>query len=203
MVPTEVLQLADVQAMPPELMLHPLPAPVQAPAEAIQYFHQGLVKLHGGEGGEAVALFSQAVQVAPQFAPAQVCLGVAHALTYDIYAALDHLEEAVKVAPDSFTAHYVLAQLYFKLRIPQKGYEQARAALGCPQSLENRKMLVQLLREERARERQGIARPWFSKEFRTSGFWIAGSGLATAMLAVLVHTHEFGRLIHGIALHVH
>jgi tetratricopeptide (TPR) repeat protein len=174
---TEVLPIAEAQAIPPELMLHPLPAPIEAPAEAIQYFRQGLIKLHSGEGRDAVELFSQAVQVAPFFAPAQACLGVAHALTYDIYAALDHLQEAVELAPDSFTAHYVLAQLYFKLRIPRKGYEQARLALDCPQTLENRKMLTQLLREERARERQGIVRPWFNKNFLNTSFWCAAAEL--------------------------
>ncbi len=200
---SHAIQLADAQALPPGLMLYPVPAPVQAPAQASPYFHQGLVKLHSGEARDAVQLFSQAVELAPDFAPAQVCLGVAHALTYDIYAGLDHLQAAIELEPDSFTAHYVLAQLYFKLRIVQKGYEQARAALDCPQTLENRKMLLQLLKEERVRGRQGIDRPWFNKEFRASYFWIAGSGLATVMLVALVHANELGRLFHALAFNVH
>src|SRR5207237_264556 len=82
----------------------------------------------------------------------------AHALTSNIYPAIDHLEEAAKLDPDSFAAHYTLAQLNFKLRTPKPGYEAARRALKCVQTLEQRKMLAQLLKEERERERNGIAR---------------------------------------------
>jgi tetratricopeptide (TPR) repeat protein len=201
MFPTDVLQLAEARTLASELMPHPLPAPMQVPAAAIEPFRQGLIKLHSGQARDAVGLFSQAVQVAPTFAPAQVCLGVALAVTYDIYPALDHLQLAVQLEPESFTAHYLLAQLYFKLRIPQKGYAHARAALDCPQTLENRKMLVQLLREERARECQGIARPWFYKNFRASAFCIAASGLAAMVMTALMRTHQLGRLLHGIVLH--
>ena len=80
-------------------------------------------------------------------------LGIAHALTYNIYPAIDHLETAAQLDQNSFGAHYTMAQLNFKLRIPQKGYEAARLALKCVRTLEQRKMLTQLLREEKAREK--------------------------------------------------
>jgi hypothetical protein len=48
-------------------------------------------------------------------------------------------------------------------------------------------MLTQLLREERARERNGIARPSFNTPFSKPGLFLAGSGLAAAIVAILVH----------------
>jgi hypothetical protein len=48
-------------------------------------------------------------------------------------------------------------------------------------------MLTQLLREERARERNGIARPSFSKPFSKPALFLAGGGLCAALVAIVVH----------------
>ena len=134
-------------------------------AEVMDCFHEGFSKLQAGEPAEALPMLSRAVELAPQLPEARICLGLAYALTHNIYPAIDHLEKAGSLDPNSFAAHYTLAQLNFKLRIPQKGYEAAERALRCTTQIEQRKMLTQLLKEERARERNGIARPSFSKPF--------------------------------------
>jgi tetratricopeptide (TPR) repeat protein len=159
-----------------------------APSEqARQHFQEGLAHLQSGDAAEAVAAFSRSLEHTTDFPEAHVFLGIAHALTYNIYPAIDHLEEATKLDPDSFAAHYTLAQLQFKLRIPKKGYEEARHALRSVQTLEQRKLLTQLLKEERERERNGIARPSFSKPFSTPVLFLAGGALAAAIIFVLVH----------------
>ena len=109
--------------------------------------------------------------IAPECAEARIFLGLANALTCNIYPALDELEKATDLQPDSFAAHFTLAQLNFKLRIPEKGYAAAREALRCASNLEQRAMLTQLLKEERARERNGIARPSFSKPWFRFGWF--------------------------------
>src|SRR5712691_12071276 len=163
-----------------------------APSPAIsfkarQHFQEGMAHLQSGEAKEAVAALSQSIEHAPAFPEAHVFLGIALALTSDIYPALDHLEEAAKLDPDSFAAHYTLAQLNFKLRIPEPGYAAAKQALRCVQTLEQRKMLTQLLKEERERERNGIARPSFTKPFSARMLFLAGSALAAAIILVLAH----------------
>ena len=114
-------------------------------------------------------------------------LGLATALSNTIYPAIDHPALAARLQPDSFAAPYTLAQLNFKLRIPQKGYAAAERALRCVSTLEQRKMLTQLLKEERAREHSGIARPWFGKAYSKPGLFLAGSGLAAVIGALLLH----------------
>jgi tetratricopeptide (TPR) repeat protein len=156
---------------------------------ARQRLQEGLSHLQLGEGEEAVQCFSQSLECAPQFTEAHIFLGIAHALTHNIYPALDHLETATQLEPDSFAAHYTLAQLNFKLRIPIKGYEEAELARRCPMTLEQRKMLTDLLREERARERNGIMRPWFNKPFKWPMLVLGGGVLATFILMVLTHLH--------------
>src|SRR5215831_5719108 len=151
-------------------------------ALARQHFQEGIACLQSGDAAAAVAAFSKSLEHAPEFAEGHVFLGIAHSLTYNIYPAIDHLEEAGRLAPESFAAHYTLAQLNFKLRVPQRGYEEAQKALRCVQTLEQRKLLTQLLKEERQRERNGIARPSFSKPFSRPMLFVAGSVLAAAII---------------------
>lgn len=163
--------------------LNTLPVPV----EAKQSFCEGLAHFQTGDAQAALASFSRSILQAPEFVEAQIFVGLANALTHNIYPAIDHLELATRLDPDSFAAHFTLAQLSFKLRIPEKGYQEANAALRCTCNLEQRAMLTRLLREERARERNGIARPSFRKKFSSRVLWMTGSGLAAALVALFLH----------------
>jgi tetratricopeptide (TPR) repeat protein len=156
-------------------------------SEARHCFQDGMAKLQAAEPAEAVELFTRVVALAPNFPEARVCLGLAYALSYKIYPALDHLEIAGELDPESFAAHYTLAQLNFKLRTPQKGYVSAERARKCITTIEQRRMLTELIKEERARERNGIARPWFNTPFSKTGLYLAGGGLAAAITALLLH----------------
>jgi tetratricopeptide (TPR) repeat protein len=158
-------------------------------ANALQYFQQGMAELQNGNAALAVSALSHTVAMAPSFSDGRIFLGIAHSLSCEIYPAIDQLEKATELAPDSFIAQYALAQLYFKLRVVEKAYEHAQSALKSVANIEQRKMLTQLLREERARERNGIARPSFNKPFSTPALVIAGGGLCAAVLAILVHLH--------------
>jgi hypothetical protein len=157
------------------------------PPDAMAMFNEGLGHFQAGDPGAAVSAFSQSVMRAPEFGEAHIFLGLAHALTSNIYPAFDHLELATQLQPESFAAHFTLAQLNFKLRIPEKGYAAAREALRCATTLEQRSMLTQLLKEERARERNGIARPSFLKPFSNRALIMAGSGLAAALVGLIIH----------------
>src|SRR5438477_6087454 len=116
-------------ALPPHEELVEFPGALRSapPAllsiQASQCFREGIVCLQSGEAAQAVAAFSRSLEHAPEFTDAHVFLGIAHALTYNIYPAIDHLETAAQLDQNSFGAHYTMAQLNFKLRIPQKGYE--------------------------------------------------------------------------------
>jgi hypothetical protein len=159
------------------------------PAAATQGFQEGLEHLQSGDAAAAVAALSRSLQYAPDFGSGHLFLGIAHALTSNIYPAIDHLEMATRLEQDSFAAHFTLAQLNFKLRIPQKGYEAAECARRCIASLDQRKMLTQLLKEERVRERNGIARPWFNKPFGVPALVVGGGGLLAAIIAIALHMH--------------
>lgn len=152
---------------------------------ARQSLVEGLAHLQAGDAATAVTVLSRALDHAPEFTEAHVFLGIAQALTSNIYPALDHLERATEIEPDSFAAHFALAQLNFKLRVPEKGFAEAEAALRCPMTLEQRRMLTQLLKDERERERNGIARPRFDRPFGRLALALGGAGMIAAVLGVL------------------
>jgi tetratricopeptide (TPR) repeat protein len=156
---------------------------------ARETFREGIGCLQSGDAAAAVAALSRSVEHAPDFTDARVFLGVAHSLTSNIYPAIDELETAAKLAPDSFAAHFTLAKLNFKLRIIVKGNEAAADALRCVRTLEQRKMLTQLLMEERARTRNGILRPSFNKPFSVPVLLVAGAAMLAAIIAVIVRMH--------------
>jgi tetratricopeptide (TPR) repeat protein len=164
-------------------------AALELPREAVECFREGVAQLQAGDPKSALAPLAKSIQYAPDFSDAHVFLGLANALTSNIYPAIDHLERATQLEPKSFAAQYALAQLNFKLRIPQKGYEAAGRALSCVRTIEQRKMLTDLLKEERARERNGIARPSFNKPFSRSVLVLAGSGLLVALVAIVMQMH--------------
>lgn len=181
----QVLEITDFRQEPEGAAeLERTPAS-RLPAGVLNLFQAGIERLDRGKASEAAACFEQVLQLAPSFADGHVGLGIAYALDSRIYPALHHLEDAVELEPANFHAHFKLGQLYFKLRIPEKGYEQMSRALECASGLDERKLVAQLLREERQREKNDYARPWWNKPFSQIGLTV-GAGLMFALLAALL-----------------
>lgn len=157
--------------------------------QASQHLREGLEQLSMGEPAAALVAFNSALEHAPGLPDAHVGVGIAYAMTSQVYPAIDHLTRATELEPDNFHAHFKLAQLYFKLRVPAKGYEWAGRALERAGAFDERRMISQLLWQERQRERDGIARPWFHKTFSRPWLWVAATGMAAVLFALLLHMH--------------
>ena len=165
---------------------HPL-----VPAAAQTDFAQGLEFIGTGEPRRAATCLRRVLDMAPEFADGHVALGIAYAMQSRIYPALDHLERATRLEPANFFGHFKLGQLYFKLRIPRKGYDALSQALDCATSIGERKLVAQLIREEKQREHNGVRRPWWNKPFSRTALYLAASlaGIGGAMLLRSMHLH--------------
>lgn len=152
------------------------------PMEVSQRFAEGLELMNHGEPAAAAVCFEQIVEVCPDFADAQVGLGIAYAVIGRIYPALDHLEEAARLEPDNFFAHFKLGQLHFKLHVPKKGYEEMRKALGCAASIDERKLVGQLIHEQKQREEKGLARPTWDRSFSRKTLLLVGASVILPIL---------------------
>lgn len=135
------------------------------PAEVSRRFSEALELMNHGEPAAAATRLEEIVQMLPEFADAHVGLGIAYAVTGRIYPALDHLEGATHLEPDNFFAHFKLGQLQFKLHVPKRGYQEMQKALDCATSIEERKLVGQLIHEQKKREQKGLARPTWDRPF--------------------------------------
>jgi tetratricopeptide (TPR) repeat protein len=155
------------------------------PAQALDCFQSGMESLGMGEAGDARRWFEKAITADPTFADGHVGLGIALAVEYDIYTAIDHLERAAQLEPGNFYAHFKLGQLYFKLRVPRKGYDEMARALDCVSSLAERRLVAQLIKEEKQREKNDVQRPWWNKGFSRRSVALGLCGV-TALFAAAV-----------------
>ena len=64
----------------------------------------------------------------PQSADLRTCLGMAHAVNYDVYKSMDALEEARTIDPDNFWAQLKYAELHYRLRALTRAVEETRRA---------------------------------------------------------------------------
>lgn len=153
--------------------------------EARNCFWEGMELLGMGEPRRAIASLESTVACAPQYSDGYIGLGIAYAMDSRVYRALDSFEKAAELDPSSFYAHFKLAQFYFKLRVPMKGYEEAERSLKCASTLAEKRLVAQILKDERQREASGVARPTWNKPFPRQ--WVqAGLALLAAACLLLV-----------------
>jgi len=64
----------------------------------------------------------------PRSADLRTCLGMAHAVNYDVYKSMDALEDARAVDPENFWAQLKYAELHYRLRVLNRAEEETRRA---------------------------------------------------------------------------
>lgn len=155
-------------------------------AEVSDIFSQALDLLNLGEAKLAACDLERVVAAYPDYADARIALGIAYAMTSRIYPALDNLKKATELEKNNFFAHFKLAHLYFKLRVPKEGYQAISQAWQCAETIQEKRLVAQLLKEERQRERGEIQRPDWGTHSSMIAFWLAvAMGILAVILAVL------------------
>ena len=81
-----------------------------------------------GELTAYIAHLERACLENPQSADLRTCLGMAHAVNYDVPRSMDALEDARTVDPDNFWAQLKYAELHYRLRILDKAEEETLRA---------------------------------------------------------------------------
>jgi tetratricopeptide (TPR) repeat protein len=65
----------------------------------------------------------------PTSADLRVCLGMAHAVNFDVYKSIDALESAIAIRPDHFWAHLKYGELHYRLRALNRAEEETMKAM--------------------------------------------------------------------------
>ena len=66
----------------------------------------------------------------PLSADLRTCLGMAHAVNYDVYKSMDALEDARTVDPENFWAQLKYGELHYRLRALNRAEEETRKAVN-------------------------------------------------------------------------
>jgi hypothetical protein len=108
------------------------------------------------------------------------CLGIAHAMNFDVYRSMDALEEACRIAPHNFFAQYKFAELLFRLKIMDRAEQETAAALDLAGNHWELSLARRQLSEIRQLRRSGLTRPHWTKSLRPSvlGFLLLLVGLS-------------------------
>ena len=72
------------------------------------------------------SLLANSIRLDPQFAEAELQLGIIHADQGDFSGAIPHYERAIQIAPQTEEAHFRLAQAYRQAGQPEKSKEELR-----------------------------------------------------------------------------
>jgi hypothetical protein len=99
----------------------------------------------------------------PNSASLRTCLGMAHAMNYDVYKSMDALEAAVKLEPRHFFAQVKYAELHYRLRALVKAETETLKALDLGSDPWELSIARAQLQEIRRLMREGTQKPEWNK----------------------------------------
>jgi len=132
------------------------------------------------ELAEFIVSLTEACAQNPHNADLRTCLGIAHAMNYDVYRSMDALEEARRIEPDNFFAQLKYAELLFRLRVVDRAEQEAAAALDLAGNHWELSLARRQLSQIRQLRRKGLARPVWTNSLKAHaiGFLLLLLGLS-------------------------
>ena len=115
---------------------------------------------------EFIAALQQACAENPDNADLHTCLGMAHAMNYDVYRSMDALEGARRIEPDNFLAQFKYAELYYRIRALDRAEAETTRALELAGTSWELSIARRQLSEIRRLRREGTQKPTWSKSLK-------------------------------------
>jgi hypothetical protein len=121
----------------------------------------------------------QACAENPDNADLHTCLGMAHAMNYDVYRSMDALESARRIQPEDFLPQFKYAELYYHLRALDKAEVETTRALELAGTSWELSLARRQLSEIRRLRRKGTQKPTWTK-------WLNGPAIALVVLLMAI-----------------
>jgi hypothetical protein len=131
-----------------------------------------------------IAELEAACATHPRSADLRVCLGIAHAVNYDVYHAMDALEEARTLDPDNFWARIKYAELHGRLGVLDVAEQETRRAADLAQNPLQLALARKQLKDIRDRKRSSVRNVAWTKPLTRPALVLA----AMLVLIFVVHT---------------
>ncbi len=133
------------------------------PEEVRAYEGRALANFQIKNWKEAVSDFRKAKELNPENPENWIGLGMSLAIINEIYPAIDVLETLLLKFPQFVRGHIQLARLYYQLGIIKKGRNQLDVALASRPSLEERRLIESLKKEQMTLDKKRFYRPDFEE----------------------------------------
>ncbi|MDO8431737.1 MAG: hypothetical protein Q7S58_04920 [Candidatus Binatus sp.] len=140
-------------------MANKRPTPIVRDADAL--LRRGMEALEFDRIDEAVGVLRQAAEIAPDSHDVQLIYGVALMRAMEMYPAIAALEAAIALDPQSFFAHFRIAEAYMRVGVPSRAKEYLDTAMQISVTPEQRKMVRELASLEAKRAPLRVWRPDF------------------------------------------
>jgi len=122
---------------------------------------------------EYIRTLEQACALDPRSADLRTCLGMAHAMNFDVYKSMDALERAVELEPEHFFAQLKLAELHYRLRALVKAERETLRAIDLAGNAFELSLARKQLLEIRRLVREGTQKPEWSKPLTMPAVFLA------------------------------
>lgn len=110
-----------------------------------------------------IQALEKSCQENPKSADLRTCLGMAHAMNYDVYQSLDSFETAITLEPENFWAQMKYAELHYRLRTLNKAEAECVKALNLAQNHAELAVARRQLQTIRELMRNGTQKPEWTK----------------------------------------
>lgn len=128
-----------------------------------KWLARGKEALDRGQLSDAIESLRRAIEADCRSTEAYLYLGIALAVDAQVYEAIDAFEAALALSPTDFMVNLKLADLYFRLSVPEKGRKHLRTAREAISNPQERELVRALMSQEAEREKRRIDRPTFGK----------------------------------------
>ena len=119
----------------------------------------------------------------PHSADLRTCLGMAHAVNYDVYKSMDALEASVALNDRHFFAQFKYAELHYRIRALHRAEEETLKALDLAETAWEQSLAHKQLLEIRRLKREGTQKPEWTKSLKTPVITLL---LMTVILSMVV-----------------
>lgn len=133
---------------------------------------------------EYITMLERACAEHPANADLRTCLGIAHAMNFDVYKSMDALEEARGMDPDNFFAQLKYSELYYRLRALHRAEEETKKALELAGNTWELSLARKQLQEIRRLKREGTQKPAWVKSLTAPAVVVAFMVVVSGLLMI-------------------
>jgi len=132
-----------------------------------------------------IEVLEQQCREYPASADLQTCLGMAHAMNFDVYRSQDAFEAAIALDPSHFFAQLKYSELLYRLRILQRAHQETLKALELAGNGWELSLARGQLKEIRRLLRKGNERPALMASWRRPALLLASVALLAGLAVIL------------------